>query len=1001
MGDAYRRNFGRGWFPSADSVGAPQDALLRADNLILDEEGVISLRLGSSKINASPIADLDIHTLFTIFRSGTKQRYYGAGNRIYIDGVAPTPDFAFDGSGDLSFGSWLSHVFAGRGTVKKKHNGTDLTNWGMDPPTKMPRVQAAANPYTVSIATCNSAESPAFTANEGTITATFPTGADGTANGAIEVTPASGTGRATITKTFASDQNFFDIQGFPGDDQDVFDMMVWISEPEKIEFVTVMLGLGTGSDAFQDDYYFFDFKLGGPRQSIIDVSGRAAVENKVTRQLREIRSVASAPGRPIRSVLPQEVIDSIEERREDRRRERKDKASNPGWTHLSSARGSWNRIGATSGRDWRTIRSIKLVYKAQGGATGAVRYDSIIFIGGMGYRSFDGNYRIKYRWRKDYDEFQELSGPSDKSAEIRLNTQPLQVIIPSEARAAKDPQADKIDIFMFGGLLPDYYKVATASTTAWDSAGSQLDDLIWKQSTQSMSYLTQMATDGFPIPAAPPAPTDDLTIDIYGNEIDALIENEVLDIDSRRPPDNMVGPYGVAGPYFDRMFCLTQANDGQGLLYASKRRAPGLFSESHVFKTGDRVEKPYWTVATTGGLYVGTSKDVYVLTGDGAELEDGTLDFTLRPLNVGDPPADSCIAVEGNGIIYRALRNWWVLTGDSVAPLKMEDVELLHQGYTRHGVSPLNVDDGRFRAIVSSGILTFIAPEGASTTSSDKLYRLHMRKDRWYRHDYPTNWRYIFQEPDGVILASDNNGTVWILDAGSQDEGTDIPVVIWTPVDANGLPYVRKDPLDLQIKLDTNGNNLAVAVHHDGSGSAATPTPINFQGNGLTIYKTGIQSMSAFRMMQYRMTGSFSTFKLYETNLTYRARPQHRMAVDTGYVRIGEEDVTWVREIRLMANSPVNLTLQVYLDGVIAATKTVTVTANVPRPYSVMLGREVAGYQLRVLIETTNNAGTGEQGFEVYWVDYRPAISGTKSAKRFKRVWPERVAKSDFKGTGE
>ena len=51
MGDVYRRSYSKVWFPSADSVGCPKDALLRGDNLILSIDSKLQAML-SYALNA-------------------------------------------------------------------------------------------------------------------------------------------------------------------------------------------------------------------------------------------------------------------------------------------------------------------------------------------------------------------------------------------------------------------------------------------------------------------------------------------------------------------------------------------------------------------------------------------------------------------------------------------------------------------------------------------------------------------------------------------------------------------------------------------------------------------------------------------------------------------------------------------------------------------------------------------------------------------------------------
>src|SRR5262245_34676261 len=126
MGVLARTNFGRGWVPDADSVNGPVDGLLRADNLVLDEHGVLALRRGSAVL--ASLADQDVHSLFTVIASdGTRYRFAGANNAVYANGIAIATGVT--GTGDIVFGSHLGQVLFARGTTKKKYDGTTLRNW--------------------------------------------------------------------------------------------------------------------------------------------------------------------------------------------------------------------------------------------------------------------------------------------------------------------------------------------------------------------------------------------------------------------------------------------------------------------------------------------------------------------------------------------------------------------------------------------------------------------------------------------------------------------------------------------------------------------------------------------------------------------------------------------------------------------------------------------------------------------------------------------------------
>lgn len=999
MGNLARRDFSGGWTPSADQYNAPQNVLLRADNVVLDDEGIVSLRSGSAKINGSALADLNIHSLHTATLAGTKYRLTGAGNKIYSNST--DIGVTWDGSGDISITDAFGKFFIGRGTVKKKWSGTTATNWGMAPPDLPPNVRAK-DPVSKLFATCDSTESPAFVANEGSITGTFPDGADGTANGSIELTP-SATGRATITKTYTADSDYFGIDG-NGDDRDVFDMLAWVTEPEKLERVTIMAGLGPGADAFQDDYYYFDFNFdptitsstGTPSPVNVDLQDPIVLNQVNHEQQNNTEEITPSDvgTNPVGIVefegnLGGENGGGVTGSSSFVSTPRRDAAYNPGWTHYSCLRGQFSRIGTTAGRNWQTVRAVKIVFKAVAGATGKVRFDTVRMQGGALTGALTGEFRFRYRAVKHYTTFVEMSTLSPATAKVSFVGQKAQITIPLATVLSLDSQADQIWVYFFGGTLDRWYRCATAQIGG-SSTAFRIDEFAkTPDGTISATDRARFTGVGFSVPAGSSGINTDLIIDSTVNEIEATIINESFDDRESKTPDNIVG---IAADYYERFFVLSQESGADGYVYISERRRPGIFKYSNVLRIGNGSEILYWIKKTTGGLFIGSSRDIYSLQGTADELQDGTLDMTLQALNVGSPPVSSGVAVEGNSIVYFAADGWRTFDGISSNPVPRDAVELLHRGLTRYGVSPLNLTGGRFRAALSRGVMTTLAPEGASTTSTNTLWRADFNKGRWYRATYPNAFTVVYREPDGQVIAGDSSGFVWTLDTGTADGSTNISPVVWSKVDDDGNGLSKKDPFDVSINMDTGNTAATVAVHLDGSGSVATNGTLSVTCNGQAYYKKDISNIASFRQAQLRISGTLPAFKLYDYNLAYRPRPQQRMYVDSGYVRIDRQDVTWAREARVMLTSPANVTVTPYFDDVAGTAYTLTVTANKVKVYQIPMGREEKGGAPRITFASASSAGTTEPlGMEVYWIEFFYTPAGNEGQKKTLRLYGDQL----------
>lgn len=776
----------RGWVPDADKVNGPIDGLLRADNLMLDEKGVIGVRPGSQVVET--LADADVHSLYSVLMNGTKRRYVGAGNNVYRDGSAIA---AMAGSGDVSFGSYLGQILFARSTSKSKDDGTTPRAWGLSAPNKPTITPVAPDGKTLS--TGDSSESPAFVWTEDNgAGAAYDTGHDGTPDGALVLVPKDATRRGVVTKTFGSPQDFttYDSGGAASDD-DILSVFFFVDEPGNLASITLLVDVNDGS--FQTDMYQ-QIWTPGTNDSLTPVS-TSSLPTTITGTARSrVRGLIAGDGGTT------------------------DQNQNPAtgtprtagsWTKLQVRRGDMTRIGSTSGTDWSTVKAIQFVVLETDGVT--VRFDTC--------RIVQAGLTGLYQWYSVSafvtDEYVGLSGPSPIS-------DPVQMLGAVARVNVSGGSGNHIYVFRMGGVMDNFYQ--TADLTG--SSGSVNDDL---------------------------------------SDVQAMANDIQLEPDNGPPPDNIIG---IAGPYYDRVFVLTS----DGLLSPSRRVNPDSFAAGQGVQVSGPDELVYWVKQAFNGLYIGTSKDIYSLDGDGGENPDGTINFLLRPLNVDHPPAADGVAISGSTLIYLADDGWRVWGGSGSQSITGDTSLLYRPTGTRHGLGPLNVTTGRFRAAIHKGQLVTTAPMGSETSSTMRVMRL--ANGIWYYHPYTVAFRSMHREPDGRLIAGDTGGNVWELYANTTlDNGLPIEVVIWTKCDDDGKPYQRKDPWDLRVRCNSVGTSVSVAVHLDGQSSAAnTITAEPTDESDLIAFDLG--TMAPAVQFQLRLT-CFSTFgfQLYGFGLSYRERP--------------------------------------------------------------------------------------------------------------------------------
>jgi hypothetical protein len=797
-----------------------------------------------------------------------------------------------------------------------------------------------------------------------------------TKGAATSLVPNVGTGRASCHKKFTTgdgttgvDTNLYDFAGSIAGDTDLFDMRVWFEDPRVVDKVTLMFGLGTGTDPFLDDYYYFDFQIRN--------NGVVGLKDPLSAEMDKIRNKRlSAPA------TPQEVtnVKSAAEARAIIRRskrnigpeykERADSlAASPAWGHLAVTRGQFSRVGGTPGRDWKTVRAFKVVYTATPGSTKAFYLDDAVVVGG-GDRALTGTFNVGFRFaRRFFDNngaevYWELSPMSPISNDIVLQQQTLKVTIPKAAIDGCDPQAGSIWIYVFGGWLDTYYRFAMIDV---DKTSMKTDDISDPNSLDEMYELARLTSWGFTGTTTQPDETLGLTVKIYKSEIEALTDNEVFEAGAVGPPDNIIS---MAGPWNKRVFCLTS----EGWLYPSTQKSPssfGLYQAIDLRMHGT----PYWVAMCPSGIFVGCSKDIVMIAGSGDNDEYNiTCDLYAVPLKSANPPVDGAVLVNENMIGYRSADGPMSFTGASSQPIPFAGTRMLWLGHDRHGVRGLNTKTGRFRFAVDNGIIYMLVPEGSENPTA--LWRYS--DGQWQRFTYGSAaLRCLRREPDGSLLAGTSTG-VLELETGDMDSGQPISIDITTPNVDFGAPNARKTPVDVRIQALTGGAVGTLGLYLDRQLTPAKEIPFNTSIDG--IYRASVMDMDKFTRLQAKITGAFNTFVLQGLGMSVNPRPNHVMALDFGWIiPDAGADIAYLTHIELDLESAYDLELDVYKNGVLHSTLPIVVTPNVRDIYTAVPPRDIKARRIGLKLRTTHAAGEGYLGFEFFMGRVRHGITGNIS----------------------
>lgn len=491
------------------------------------------------------------------------------------------------------------------------------------------------------------------------------------------------------------------------------------------------------------------------------------------------------------------------------------------------------------------------------------------------------------------------------------------------------------------------------------------------------------------------------TLLINSSDTEMLLDAVKLDTSENIPPNNIIN---IVGPHYGRLMCLTPTH-----LYPSVANRPATFKYNHAIRVADGVtETALWAIMMSGGsLFVGTTKDIYRFDGDFQVLPDDTLQAGKIALGLGNPPVDGAVALHDDMLVYHAADGYRVLVGNSSTSVN-NNIALLHKGYTRHDLAPsdpaighhdaafgnkslfvlypytqnvgpslnefVNISDGVFN--FSQYVASVMAMTEFSTPAdhANRLMEFDVKSHEWMPRTYPVDITCLYRTSSGRLVGGTLDGRVVQFETGNSDLGDPIEVTARTPSLDGGLTLNHKEMFELALTADSGGDALTYSVVGEDGSTLSTDSAS--PAARATIRKN-MANVKA-RRFQLRLSGSFNTLRLYDFNMALRPVPQHRTYLDTGYIRVGTEEFHWFRSLRLMLISYSNLTLDIYFDGSLVATESLTVVSGTAKIYTVPLGREAAGRQPRLVIRagTTTAEATTEAGFEAYWIEWINRESG-------------------------
>jgi hypothetical protein len=343
--------------------------------------------------------------------------------------------------------------------------------------------------------------------------------------------------------------------------------------------------------------------------------------------------------------------------------------------------------------------------------------------------------------------------------------------------------------------------------------------------------------------------------------------------------------YDIVGPIQGRWYYFTT-----NMMYPSDINDPDLVDVSLAVRTcGSNNELFMFARAISASVVVvGTSCEVYLLTGTFTTFPDNSIDAYYQPLGVKFPPITYDAVAFGGAIYYLASDGWRMCMATSfgttysaqnnqlmVAP----NTDRLYRGETCNGYTPPNIK-------ITPGSVRFPV-----TIARNKLFCFITGTGRYEVYDFVRNyWRPVVYTglgdvsavattQDGQILAFYTSALaereIEIYTSKLIDGNTQQSVSLLLPFKDNGKPRERKDTYTFKSRCSvgaagavslaiTNELNVTTSVVNTLQNSSA-----NEQYLDLSTY-ANLQLSKAY---QIKLSGAVTDLVIEDLSIDYDARP--------------------------------------------------------------------------------------------------------------------------------
>lgn len=619
---------------------------------------------------------------------------------------------------------------------------------------------------------------------------------------------------------------------------------------------------------------------------------------------------------------------------------------------LAPRRAQFTRVGNDTTKSWKTVVGYAIAIKTVGAMSGYAGMNlPQIFQGGhAGQLTGDIQYaQMNIAATSSYTAKSTLSPIGTGTGFVSSGAAIL-------AETPTDPQVTDVWIFRRQGGLAEWYRVLTipiANVATRQIDLSSNDDAITLGIRVNLNLVSTASTG---------------------------VSDPILEI---------IGPISGRWYYFTSKF-----------LYPSDINDPDLTDVSIGIRTcGSQSEVFLWAKKISEAVVlIGTSNDVYILTGTFTTLPDGSVDIYYRPLGCKYPPISVDAAVFSGSVYYLSDSGWTSVTpSGSNQILCSPNTDLLYHGETRYGYSPAGIANHvpgtiNFPVIIAKSKLWCVI------TGTTRIEVYDFIRQYWHPVEYGSlQISAICTTPDGQILGYCSDNKLRTIDDETTkliDSVTSRNISILSTAQDGGSPRNRKDLSTFKSRIFSNSSNCAVSLITDhGTFSLGN---VNSSILNSEVFKDVSQILETCKWWQFQLTGNFSDFLLQDCSVDFDLRPTPVTYVNGKNNNFQSGSKKRLRVWPFVIDTRgLDVTLTPVVDGINGTP--VTVNTSDKRTYLYQFLTDVFGIDYGYTL--LNQTGTFE-----FWGELHPEIVQTLPiAKRFDQIGPQelfrygKVQKLDFR----